>query len=132
MPSFKDSSPATDIGAEFAPALDAEPVFERPAVERWAIAPRPELFEPGGASGPWADDVAAFDLEPEPGPGFLDPGSHALETHAAPMLASESMPFGALASASSDLTAPIHHAAGGGDDDDDGKDGTLAGDKDRW
>src|SRR5262249_31401390 len=108
---------------DFAPALDFEPVYERPAVERWVIAPKPETFEPGPASGPWADSMAEFDLEPEPGPGFLDPGSHALENHVGPMLASDSFGSGALASASTDLSLPVH---GGGDDD--GKGNSTPGD----
>jgi hypothetical protein len=117
MPSFKGS--ASDSGADFAPALDTEPVFERPAVERWVIAPKPESFEPGPASGPWADTLAEFDLEAEQGPGFLDPGSHALQNHVGPMLASDSFGAGALASASADLSLPVH--GGGGGDDGKGK-----------
>ena len=112
--------------SDFAPALDSEPVFERPAEERWEIERRPEPFIPflPGAAGPWADTLSAFDVDAEPGPGFLDPGSHALLNHVSPMLAAESFHAGALAGASSDLgSAPPSVAAAadvatwGGDDD---------------
>src|SRR5262249_59516502 len=85
--------------SDFAPALDSEPVFERPAEERWEIEPRPEPYVPflPNAAGPWADTLSAFDVDNEPGPGFLDPGSHALLNHAAPMLAPEPFPPGPLA-----------------------------------
>ncbi len=73
MPSIKGKG--SDFGSDFAPALDQDPVFERTAVERWQIAPKPEPFEPGTAAGSWADTQSQFDLEPVPGPGFLDPGT---------------------------------------------------------
>src|SRR5258708_3562652 len=112
--SFKNQGSGVDQGADFAPALDSDPVFERAAAERWGIAPKADVFEPGLASGPWADSVSEFDLEPPPGPGFLDPGSHALENHVAPMMASDSMSMGALAGASADLSSPNHGGGGGG------------------
>ncbi len=113
--------------SDFAPALDSDPVFERPGEGRWEIAPRTEPFTPFAptAAGPWADTRSAFDVGHGPGPGFLDPGTHALANHVAPMLASESMHFGALAGASSDLVRPVALEAppapvmGGGDDDGD-------------
>lgn len=115
--------------SEFAPALDTEPVFERPAEERWEVEQRPEPFIPflPNAGGSWADTLSAYDLDSPPGPGFLDPGSHALMNHVAPRLAAESFHAGALAGASSDLasapalatsSAPV--STWGGDDDDDG------------
>jgi hypothetical protein len=114
------------LQSDYAPALDSEPVFERPAEGRWDIAQRPEPFSPFAppAAGSWADTRSAFDVGSEPGPGFLDPGTHALENHVAPMLASESMHFGAMNFASGDLlNAPPTEArasfdpSGGGDDD---------------
>src|SRR5215470_10548075 len=114
--------------SDFAPALDSEPVFERPAEERWEHEPRPEPFIPflPNAGGSWADTLSAFDVESPPGPGFLDPGSHALMNHVAPRLAAESFHAGALAGASSDLASapPASTSAApvstwGGDDDDD-------------
>ena len=115
MPFKSSRGGAGDSGADFAPALAQEPVYERPAEGRWDIAQTPDAFEPGTASGPWADSLSEFDLEPAPGPGFLDPGSHALENHVAPMMASDSFSFGALAGASADLSsAPVHGGGGGG------------------
>jgi hypothetical protein len=111
---FKNKGGGADSGAEFAPALDSDPVYERTAVDRWGIAPKAEPFEPGTASGPWADSMSEFDLEPPPGPGFLDPGTHALENHVAPMMASDSLSAGALAGASADLSTPMHGGGGGG------------------
>jgi len=130
---LKQNSPSPfSHQSEFAPALDSEPVFERPAEERWEMEPRPEPFIPflPNAGGSWADTLSAFDIESPPGPGFLDPGSHALMNHVAPRLAAESFHAGALAGASSDLaSAPSPGGASasaapvstwGGDDDDDG------------
>jgi hypothetical protein len=115
--------------SDFAPALDSEPVFERPAEERWEVEQRPEPFIPflPNAAGSWADTLSAYDVDSPPGPGFLDPGSHALMNHVAPRLAAESFHAGALAGASLDLasappvmasSAPV--STWGGDDDDDG------------
>lgn len=106
--------------SDFAPALDEEPAYERPGEGRWDIGPGSEPFAPflPTAAGSWADNRSAFDVGSAPGPGFLDPGSHALLSHVAPMMASETFHAGALAGASSDLVsqAPVH---GGGDGDPD-------------
>src|SRR5262249_13945144 len=116
--------------SDFAPALDSEPVFERPAEERWEIEPRPEPFIPflPNAAGPWADTLSAYDVDSPPGPGFLDPGSYALMNHVAPRLAAEAFHAGALAGASTDLassppaaTSVAPASTWGGDDDDEGK-----------
>src|SRR5262245_55144689 len=112
MAFFKNKD--SETAKEFAPALDQDPVFERPAVERWEIAEKGEPFEPGIASGPWADTLSQFDLEPAPGPGFLDPGTHALENHVAPMMASDSVSMGPVAGASADLSTPVWGGGGGG------------------
>jgi hypothetical protein len=95
--------------------------------ERWEIAERRESLTPGAATGNWADNRSAFDLPSLAGPGFLDPGSHALANHTAPMMAAEAMQFGALTGASMELgTAPQvtpepgFGGGGGGDGGDDG------------
>jgi len=110
---------------DFAPALDSDPVYERVAEGRWEQAPEPQPFLPflPTAAGHWADTRSAYDVEHAPGPGFLDPGTHALLNHVAPLLASESTPAGALAGASSDLTQPIYGGGGGDDDDEDDDEG---------
>ena len=107
--------------SDFAPALDSEPAYERPSEGRWDIGPNPEPFAPfwPSAAGSWADTRSAFDVGSAPGPGFLDPGSHALQNHVAPMMASETFHGGALAGASSDLVSLSPILGGGGDDNDD-------------
>jgi hypothetical protein len=90
--------------------------------------PQPEPFIPflPNAGGSWADTLSQYDVDSAPGPGFLDPGSHALLNHVGPRLAAEAFHAGALAGASSDLasapTAAMSSAAvstWGGDDDGD-------------
>jgi hypothetical protein len=101
--------------SDFAPPLAEDPVFERTGADRWVPQPTQDLFEPGVASGPWADTLSSFDLEPPAGPGFLDPGSLALENHVAPMMASDATQIGAIAGASADLATPVYGGDGGGD-----------------
>jgi len=119
------SGDGASFGVEFAPALDSEPVYERPAEARWEQVVEPEPFTPflPTAAGSWADTRSAFDVGSAPGPGFLDPGSHALLNHVAPMMASDSFHAGALFGASSDLmsSSPIYGGDGSDGGDDKGK-----------
>jgi hypothetical protein len=129
-----------DFGRDFAPALGSEPTYERVGADRWQseIGDRHEHFAPAhgdAASGNWADTRSAFDLPSLAGPGFLDPGSHALANHVGPMMASEAMQFGALTGASMELgslgTAPASttpeagFGGGGGGDDEKPSDKSL-------
>jgi hypothetical protein len=111
------------ITSEFAPALPAEPVFERPEAGRWDYAEKiaftPEMGTPTGA---WADARSSFGLETRGGFGFVDPGSFALASHSSPMMLASSIGAGALRSASSDLGSAADF---GGDDD--GNNGKRAG-----
>jgi hypothetical protein len=119
------SRDGASFGVEFAPALDSEPVYERPAEARWEQVVEPDPFTPflPTAAGSWADTRSAFDVGSAPGPGFLDPGSHALLNHVAPMMASDSFHAGALFGASSDLmsSSPLVHGGDGDDGDDKSK-----------
>jgi hypothetical protein len=118
------SGDGASFGVEFAPALDSEPVYERPAEARWEQIVEPEPFAPflPTAAGSWADTRSVYDVGSAPGPGFLDPGSHALLNHVAPMMASDSFHAGALSGASSDLMSSSPLSIYGGDGGDDGDD----------
>jgi hypothetical protein len=103
---LKQDTKKADL-SEFAPALDSEPVFERPEVGRWDQARRPAYNDYVPAhptpSGAWVDGRSSFGLESLGGPGFVDPGSHALASHSSPMMQADSMPGSAMESASMDL-----------------------------
>jgi hypothetical protein len=102
---------------DLAPALDAEPVFERPAEGRWEQQQQPrELYAPeaGPGSGAWAGGDSRYDAPEAAGAAFLDPGSHALLQHVLPPLETGGFPTGAISGASADLDAPIFGGGGGG------------------
>jgi hypothetical protein len=105
-----------DPSSEFAPALDAEPVFERPEVGRWDQALRYNDYRPGHftPSGAWVDGRASFGLESLGGVGFVDPGSFALANHSSPMLQADGVPASAMESASMDLGMASSFDGGGG------------------
>jgi hypothetical protein len=87
---------------EFAPALPAEPAFERPSDEAYA---RRKDQDPYGRSptGAWADGRTPPGAPADGAPSFVDPGSYALANHAIPLMESKSLPVGAVGSASADL-----------------------------
>jgi hypothetical protein len=103
----------SDFGSDFAPSMDVEPVFERPEAGRWDVATRKKGKGERGASGQWADARASFGLETEGGPGFVDPGSHALAEHSSPLMQADHVPGAAIQSASRDLGASTSFGVGG-------------------
>lgn len=120
MSNLKLSTPSSP-SSDFAPALDAEPVFERPAVERWDSLEKGSGFRDSNpaASGAWADDTSAFEWTAGAGPAFIDPGSHALQNHVVPMMTSDTLYTGVLRATSAELNEPLH--GGGGDGGNNGK-----------
>jgi hypothetical protein len=105
---------------ELAPALDVEPVYERPAEGRWEQAQVPETTHGGqdfGATGAWADGRSFFDIPELAGPAFVDPGTFALQSYLAPDFRATTFATGAIANASADLDSPIFGGGGGGGDD---------------
>jgi hypothetical protein len=113
---LKQDKRKVDTTSEFAPALDAEPVVERPEVGRWQQAPKYNDYKPGHftPSGAWIDGRASFGLETLGGPGFVDPGSFALANHSTPMLQADAPPASAMESASADLGMASSFDGGGG------------------
>jgi hypothetical protein len=117
MAQFK--TPDTD----FAPALDADPVFERPAADgRWEAPPTQDRITSvkwDEGSGTWADTKAVEGPEEHPSSNFLDPASMALSSHFSPLMASSSPSTNPINGASADLehapTAKKEYSFGGGD-----------------
>jgi hypothetical protein len=100
--------------SELAPALDSEPVFERPS--GFEHAPAADLRyspNPHAPTGAWADSRSSFGLDAEGGPGFLDPGTFALGRHRTDLMTSIGIAGGVVESASEELG---FGGVGGGDD----------------
>ena len=102
--------------SEFAPALEEDPVFERPAEGRWDQGAKSENFAigPHAPTGSWADGRSSFGLDTKGGAGFLDPGSFALSEHNSHMMTSHSVPSSPVVSASADLGVSFGGGGGGG------------------
>jgi hypothetical protein len=104
--------------SDLAPALDPDPVFERPSGFEHAPPTVEQLFGPSphAPSGAWADNRSSFGLEMDGGPGFLDPGTFALGRHRTDLMQAVGIAAGAVSSASAELLVGF-----GGDDDPKGK-----------
>jgi hypothetical protein len=115
MSSQKQEAKARDLSTELAPALDSEPVFERPSgFEQAPFAEQrigPSRHAPTGA---WADNRSSFGLEAEGGAGFLDPGSFALGRHRTDMMSSSGIAGGAMDTASADLSSDFSTGSSSG------------------
>src|SRR5688572_21741261 len=101
---LKQDNKKSKVTSDFAPALDTEPVFERPEAGRWDYDSKVKSSHfKHTPTGAWADGRSSFGLETTGGFGFVDPGSYALASHSSPMMKASSVPGGAVRSASSDL-----------------------------